>query len=260
MLGVTTTADLSLVRSRGEEWRTLAFMPAAALWREFLDADVLRLWDGWLNRPLVEDIRSAGREIWVMSGNLGSYLPTGVFDPARVALYRELGVDGVLVNEVSRFRRVLARGGYPRLIAHRGLCPGLCREFASRFAAAKALGADEIELDVRGTADRHLVICHDRDLARIAGIPGSIDALGVEQLAAARLRGDMESVGLCTLEEVFRLLGQSIGYNIHIKEAGDDGWIVARTIRTIREYALQRIAYIAGDAEVLDYAMRMDPE
>src|SRR5438876_9015920 len=63
---------------------------------------------------------------------------------------------------------------FPRVCAHRGLS-GLCPENTlPAFAAAVALGADEIELDVWASRDGELVVCHDDDVARTSNGKGLV--------------------------------------------------------------------------------------
>ena len=64
----------------------------------------------------------------------------------------------------------------------------------------------------------------------------------------------MRGVRLCTLEEVFRKLGQSVDYNIHIKTPGQAGWVVARVDRGIERCCL------AGqtDGRLPEWAKRLE--
>lgn len=71
---------------------------------------------------------------------------------------------------------------YPSLCAHRGLS-GLCPEGTlPAFGAAIAMGAREIEFDLRLTRDQQLVISHDPDLSRIAGRKGMVEDCTLEEL------------------------------------------------------------------------------
>jgi len=72
------------------------------------------------------------------------------------------------------------------IIAHRG-SPALAREnTVAAFIAARDLGADGVEFDVRRTSDGELVVHHDRE------IPG----LGpIDQLTSAELPGWLPSLG-----------------------------------------------------------------
>lgn len=62
----------------------------------------------------------------------------------------------------------------PFNFGHRG-AKGLAPENTlSAFRAGLAAGADGVEFDVQRTADGHLVVFHDDDLKRIAGVSGRI--------------------------------------------------------------------------------------
>ncbi|MGC0249230.1 glycerophosphodiester phosphodiesterase [Pseudactinotalea sp. Z1748] len=73
------------------------------------------------------------------------------------------------------------------------------------FALAEAVGADEIELDVRLSSDRELVLVHDETLDRIAadgaarGL-GPVSALTLAQLQSVTLGSGR---GVVTLEEMY---------------------------------------------------------
>lgn len=116
------------------------------------------------------------------------------------------------------------------------------------FAIGRALklGATGIELDVHATADRHLVVCHDRTVDRTTDGHGPIHALTLEELRsldnaywfvpggderqglpaeAYTLRGRAPRQGdLCiaTLEEVLELMDDhpEVALNLDIKATG----------------------------------------
>ena len=56
------------------------------------------------------------------------------------------------------------------VIAHRGGAALAAENTMAAFRASTEAGADMLELDVRLTADNHLVIYHDQELTRTAGI------------------------------------------------------------------------------------------
>ena len=57
-----------------------------------------------------------------------------------------------------------------KIVAHRGVCTEALENSWDAFHKAVEVGADRIELDVHLSADGHLVIVHDEDLERIAGM------------------------------------------------------------------------------------------
>lgn len=299
ILGVTSPEDLATVDRRPEAWRTLGFIRDPRRWQEFQSAEIIRLWDHWIEGAAADDLLSAGKTVWVMTGQLPGYLPVGIFDARRIGLYRRLGITGALVNEPERFSAALR--DHPRIVAHRGLALSAAENSIPAFVAARAAGATEVELDIRATADRRLVVSHDASVARLVRVQTSVDIpdkaaaapederkafaggrvpsepsiveaiaararstpiakLTIDELKTVELAGEQRGVRICTLADVFRELGRSVGYNLHLKEAGDGGWVVARVVDLIRTYRLTHHAYIAGDADVLAAARRIDTE
>lgn len=258
VIGITSVRDLEIVREDGAGWRALAFIHGHERWEDYAAADIIRLWDTWLAEALCEAIYAAGREVWVMVGRLHGYLPVGIFAESRIPLYRRLGVEGVLINEVARFRRALSVPRFPRVVAHRGLALGCPENTIPAFLLARAAGAAEIELDVRGSRDRQLVVAHDPTMDRRASEAVAVEESDLSELRRLELHGEMRGVRVCTLEEVFRELGQSVDYNIHIKTPGENGWAVAKVIQGIRSFRLEHNAYIAGDVPVLEAAREID--
>jgi glycerophosphoryl diester phosphodiesterase len=64
----------------------------------------------------------------------------------------------------------------PLVIAHRGASAIAPENTASAIREAIRLGAKVIEFDVRVTSDGELVLFHDKELDRVAGRPGTIEA------------------------------------------------------------------------------------
>jgi glycerophosphoryl diester phosphodiesterase len=69
-------------------------------------------------------------------------------------------------------------------IAHRGDPVGHRENTLPAFAAAEALGADMVELDLRRTRDGVIVVLHDQTLERLWGVGESVGNLDWSQVAA----------------------------------------------------------------------------
>ena len=156
------------------------------------------------------------------------------------------------------------RSAYPRVVAHRGLS-GVCPENTlPAFAAAVALGAEEIELDLWASRDGELVVCHDAELDRTSNGHGLIrdtDWADILKLDAGAWHGPgWAGVPFCRLEDVFELCGGRIVMNIHVKEPGTDGLVVRRTRDLAAKHGLLNDIYIAGEKDVLECAARVAPE
>ena len=153
---------------------------------------------------------------------------------------------------------------YPRVCAHRGI-PSTCPENTlPSFAAALAARAEEIELDLRLSADGVPVVCHDESLERTTGRAALVSELPWEEirtLDATRL-GDpaWRPTSIPRFEEVIDLVGGRAVLNIHLKDPGPGGSLVAVVARLLGARGLDRAAYVAGNEELLAAALELCPE
>ena len=102
VLGVPNAGDVEIVRTVCPELRVLAFMPALSQLEGFLmsRATFIRLWEDWVTPERVEAVHRAGMALWVMAGK-PSEGSVGVTSEAALRLWRDLGADGVLINDVA---------------------------------------------------------------------------------------------------------------------------------------------------------------
>lgn len=70
------------------------------------------------------------------------------------------------------------------VVAHRGLAPGLPENTPAAFRSAIALGVDAIEIDLRVTADGHVVVMHDDTVDRTTNGYGRVADLTLAQIKA----------------------------------------------------------------------------
>jgi glycerophosphoryl diester phosphodiesterase len=113
VVGVLTLDAIRAARRFTPPPRTLAFMKSAAETHAFIaeGADIIRLWDPWVDPKTVEAVHAAGRLAWVMTGS-PSDGSVGLASPARLAEYFPLGLDGILLNDVTLgLRAARAQGG-----------------------------------------------------------------------------------------------------------------------------------------------------
>ena len=109
----------------------------------------------------------------------------------------------------------------PLIIAHRGDVSGAPENTLPAFSGAYRRGADGIELDVRITRDKQLVVFHDRALKRIAGCRGLVSNATLDEVReldaggwfAPQFRGEKAP----TLDEVFELLPPGYLINVEMK-------------------------------------------
>ena len=134
-----------------------------------------------------------------------------------------------------------------RFCAHRGLSALMPENTLPAFAAAIALGADEIELDVRLTKDKELVVSHDPNLERVSDGPGQVGDYTLEELRQLNLgvhHGWV--VHFCTLEEVFQQFANKVVFNIHLKDCPDDIHMVTQVKALAEKYNAIDSIYLAA--------------
>ncbi len=108
----------------------------------------------------------------------------------------------------------------PILFAHRGASAHAPENTLAAFELALAQGADGIELDVKLSADGHVVVIHDPTIDRTTGAHGRVKDLSLAELRGLNA-GSFYSANFSTekipmLEEVFEALGKKIFINVEL--------------------------------------------
>lgn len=105
-----------------------------------------------------------------------------------------------------------------KVIAHRGVCTEELENSWAAFHRSVEIGAERIELDVHLTADGHLVIVHDEDLQRTAGINRRVSEMTRAEIEQSAVLKNGEKLPF--LDELFAKLLPSIEINVEIKSEG----------------------------------------
>lgn len=105
-----------------------------------------------------------------------------------------------------------------KVIAHRGVCTEELENSWAAFHKSVEIGAERIELDVHLTADGHLVIIHDDDLQRTAGIKRSVNSMTRAEIENSAVLNNGEKLPF--LDEVFAKILPSVEINVEIKSEG----------------------------------------
>ena len=148
-----------------------------------------------------------------------------------------------------------------KFCAHRGLSALMPENTLPAFAAALALGADEIEFDVRLTKDNELIVSHDNTLDRISDGVGKLNEYTLAELKALNIgvkRGWV--VPFCTAEEVFAQFANRLVFNIHLKEHGEDGYLIRELCRLADKYGARDSIYFAGSPAELAWMQKIAPD
>ena len=129
----------------------------------------------------------------------------------------------------------------PLVIAHRGDVVNAPENTLPAFLGAYELGADGVELDVRMTRDRQLVIFHDRTLRRTGGKRGLVSNATLEEVRTLDVGGwfspEFRGERAPTLDEVFELLPPDYLINVEMKAVIDNMRFIAhRVAETVRRH------------------------
>ena len=114
-----------------------------------------------------------------------------------------------------------AAGAWPRwsvaFIAHRGLAPGYPENTLAAYREAIKLGAEALEIDLRGTKDGEVVILHDETLERTTDGTGKVTD---KTLAELKRLDAGKGERIPTYEEVLQLVnGTGVKLLLDIKES-----------------------------------------
>jgi glycerophosphoryl diester phosphodiesterase len=127
-------------------------------------------------------------------------------------------------------------------IAHRGEPVGHRENTLPAFAAAVALGADMVEIDLRRTRDGAIVVLHDQTLERLWGLGTSVGDVDLADVAAL---GD-GVMRIPTLDEVLQAVPLPLMVDFTRRE------VVGRGLQAVQAAgALARCLFVTGNVEAL---------
>jgi glycerophosphoryl diester phosphodiesterase len=130
-----------------------------------------------------------------------------------------------------------------RVTAHRGHARAAPENTLSAMRKAIESGADYVEMDVQLTADGTVVLLHDRDLKRVAGVARRLDELSSDEVrqldVGSWFAPAFSGERVPTLVEVIDLCRGKIRLNIELKFFGPDRRLTQKVLDIIREQALE---------------------
>jgi len=130
----------------------------------------------------------------------------------------------------------------PLAIAHRGEPVSHRENTLPAFAAALALGADMVEIDLRRTRDGEIVVLHDQTLQRLWALDASVGDLDLAEVATIG-EGD---VRIPTLREVLTAVPVPLMVDFTRREVVEDA------LGAVMEAgALRRSLFVTGNVEGL---------
>jgi len=158
---------------------------------------------------------------------------------------------------------------YPRLCAHRGYSTAAPENSMAAFEAAAAIGAHEIEFDVRMTADEEVVSLHDETLDRVSDGTGKVGDYTLEQLKKLdfgfRHGEAYRGLRILTLEEILAAMGKRMILNIEVKTPNLTDPLpetyLNRIADLIRKYDCTEYVYlVCGNDPVTEQLLRIAPD
>jgi glycerophosphoryl diester phosphodiesterase len=123
------------------------------------------------------------------------------------------------------------------ITAHRGSSVVAPENSLSAVSQAIADGADYAEIDVQLTADSAVIVIHDIDLRRIAGVTRLVSEMTLTELqeldAGSWFSPEFAGERLPTLQEVIDLARGRIKLNIELKVTGSPQGLVERVVDVV---------------------------
>ncbi len=151
------------------------------------------------------------------------------------------------------------------VVAHRGYSRVAPENSMSAFQKSIEVGADVIELDVQQTSDGVIVVCHDRDLMRLAG-----DSRAIADTTFAELRNldigrrfspEFTGERIATLDEVIALARGKIKLQIELKYYAKDHGLAEKVAELIRRHGFESQCEVSSlDYDGLMKAKRHNPQ
>jgi glycerophosphoryl diester phosphodiesterase len=148
--------------------------------------------------------------------------------------------------------------------AHRGSSARAPENTLSALRAAIEDRADSAEIDVQELADGAVVLFHDTDLKRIAGVDRKIWEVDLAEFRRHDVGGwfspAFRGERVATLEQAIDVARGQIRLNIELKFHGHEKRLVERVVETIREKRFREGCVISSlRLDALETVRRLDP-
>ncbi len=131
----------------------------------------------------------------------------------------------------------------PTIIAHRGDSTNAPENSLPAFEKAIEEGVGGIELDVHQTSDGVVVVTHDADISRIAGVDKNVYDLTYDELVTydvgSWFSSEYEGLHVATLEEVLQLCKDKIHLQIELKPTGNEENFEENVISLVKKYNME---------------------
>ena len=140
--------------------------------------------------------------------------------------------------------------GQTEITAHRGSSRTAPENTLAALTAAMEEMADAAEIDVQTTEDGAVVLCHDINLKRVAGVNRRLGDLTLEEAqgldVGSYFSEEFAGEGIPTLEEALALCQGRLKLNIELKDLGADSCLPEKTAEIIREWGMEEQCVISS--------------
>lgn len=152
-----------------------------------------------------------------------------------------------------------------RVIAHRGGAAHAPENTVAALERAIEFGAPWAELDLRMTRDGVVVVLHDEDLLRTAGLEKAVCQMDFEQLRRVDVGGwfssDYAGELVPTLEEVLELAKGKISLLLELKHTTQPQMMLQRVMEQIRGKDMEEMCLLgSAELELLAQSKELAPE
>lgn len=128
------------------------------------------------------------------------------------------------------------------LFAHRGASADAPENTLDAFREAVAQGADGVELDVQVCGSGEVVVCHDQDLLRLAGIDWKVSSTPYRKLRRLDVGSPLGfgKAHIPLLEAVLEALPPTLQVNVELKgEEADDHGLCLKVVELVRRLGVE---------------------
>ena len=127
-------------------------------------------------------------------------------------------------------------------IGHRGARAYAPENTIASFKKALEIGVDAVELDVRKTKDKQLVVIHDADIKRTTDGEGLVCELTLKEIKGFSAEGGEK---IPTLEEALDFLDKKVKVFVELKEEGTE----EQVLRVVHDRGLEKNVVIVSFLE-----------
>ncbi|MBN1974542.1 MAG: glycerophosphoryl diester phosphodiesterase membrane domain-containing protein [Sedimentisphaerales bacterium] len=150
------------------------------------------------------------------------------------------------------------------ITAHRGSSFSAPENTLSAIQNAIEHGADYAEIDVRLTADNVVVLLHDRDLFRVAGVKKNLADLAYDQISSLDIGSwfspEFRSERIPLLEDAVTFSRGRIKLSIELKVSDSPKRLVEEVVDILhKHYAVSECYICSANIKALKYIRELDP-